>query len=171
MTLRSSIEAWNGASADDILAVYDQHHSGRGFVTQLLRLAAAPDFERGATWLLKHHLEEGHRLSVKQAADFYTVVGALTQWESQLHALQSMVYVPVPSEQTRVVETFLRRSVGSPRPFVRAWAYNGYWELARRHERYAAVASEIIHDAIDNETKASVLARLRAIVRDGALES
>ena len=122
----------------------------------------------GATWLLKRHLECGGKLSSAQVRKIYASLDQLSEWEAILHVLQCMPEMPVPKGQIGKVAQFLRDCLAHKRPFVRAWAYNGFHELAVRHEIYREEMTRLIAHAAQNEA-ASVKARLRNIVKQSPL--
>lgn len=168
MTLKSDIAEWDTKAVKDIEGVYDEHAGSRGFLNRVIRFAPDPDLQVGATWLLKRHCETVDGAVTPDLADeLYAGVGRLTRWEARLHVLQCMAYIPVPGKRARVVARFLDTCLSDENTFVRAWAYTGYAELARAHPRYREEAAALLEDALERETKASVLARVRRTLKKG----
>lgn len=126
------------------------------------------DSQQAASWLLKKHLEMGNSLS---AADCRTVIGVLSDqdhWECKLHLLQCLPYLQILEEDCSRVEKFLNTCIKSENKFVRAWAYNGFNELALRFPRYRKEVDGMLARANESEA-ASVRARIRNILKSRTL--
>ncbi len=160
------IGQWDGKSAAAIGAVYDQFGDDPAFAATLVDLCALPPLQKGATWLLKRHLEQGNALDDAQTAQLFAQLGELKHWASQLHVLQSLPYLTIPASQKAAVEAFVRAGLMQRKTFVRAWAYNGLYELAVRYPEYRAEAEEAFVQALQEES-ASVKARIRRIMKHG----
>ena len=166
MGLRADLAAWDGKSADDIEHVYDRHCGEPSFVSETLDLAAEPSLQNGATWLLKHHIDVVNSLPADDIIRFYTLLPNFTHWESRLHVLQCIPHLPIPKEHREVVEAFLRVNMTDEVKYVRAWAYGGYWDLARQFPEYRDEAERLCETAIHHEAP-SVKARLRQAMKKG----
>ena len=166
VTLRRAVCAWDGKSATAIAAVHERHRTERGFVSGLIDLLSEPDAQRGASWLLKHHLDSGKRLNSAQARKVYHALAGLAHWESCLHLLQSLQYLNVASDDRTLVEGFVRRCLGQDNKFVRAWAYDGLYRLAAQ---YADLTEEVdkIFDMAMRDEAPSVKARIRRLLAGG----
>ncbi len=166
-TLRGEIAAWDQKSSADIGAIYDRFCRDSGFAQSLIDMLDQPPLQRGATWLLKHHLEAGAALSPDMADLIYRQADRMSNWESTLHLLQSMAFLPVPAARLAQTQAFVRRNLNSDNKFVRAWAYDGFYRLARQFPALQAEASALFHAALDTETAASVLVRIRKLAEAG----
>ena len=168
MSLSVMIRTWTGPSTERLEAAYTRFGGDADFISQLIGCMDDPSMERAATWLLKHHLEQvGSSCSVQESAGLYRRAPKLAHWESRLHVLQSMRFVPVPARQARAAERFLDACLAEDNKFVRAWAYSGYYELAAVHDRYREETLAMLEDAIAHEEAASVRARVRKLLRVG----
>lgn len=171
MTLKSDIAAWDTKVVKIIEGVYERHAASRGFLKRIIGFVPEPDLQIGATWLLKRHCETVDGAVTPELADeLYAGVGRLTRWEARLHVLQCMVHIPVPSTRARAVAKYLDSCLSDENTFVRAWAYTGYAELARTNPRYQDEAIAFLEDALESETKASVLARVRRTLKQGFVD-
>ena len=131
MSLQQAVTKWDGKSAGYIADVYRGYVHVSTFVDQLVELIEAPASQRGATWLLKHHLEENVAsdralLDRSQLSRIYRLAPSLADWESRLHILQSIPQMPVAPADKDIVESFIRRSLRDKNKFVRAWAYMAF---------------------------------------------
>lgn len=161
------IRAWDGRSAAAIRGVFDRYGGEAWFLDALIGGMADEGLERGATWLLKHALEGGSELTKGQVEGVYRCAEGLGHWEAKLHVLQSMGWMPVGGRQAKRVARFVEGCLGHERPFVRAWAYSGFHCLARWQPRYREEALALLEDALEAERAASVLARVRKLVKAG----
>ena len=164
--MQQAIAGWNGKSADDIAAVYRQFSDDPSFVADIVRLSAQAHYQKGATWLLKAHIDAGHSLQAKDISRIYRALKRLVDWESKLHVLQCMAGMPIASSDRKHVELFLRQCLPDTNKFVRAWTYNGFYELARQYPQYQKEAEQFFAMAMRDEA-ASVKARVRAILKKG----
>jgi hypothetical protein len=75
--------------------------------------------------------------------------------------------LPIPKQQATKVEHFLNTCLTADHKFVRAWAYHGYHHLATSHPKYRDETTALLQDALETETAASVLARVRKLLKKG----
>lgn len=166
MSIRQKITSWDGRSRDGIAAIYDTHRTRPDFAEQLVQLLPDRAYQQGATWLLKAYVESGHQLARTQTKTIYASLPVLEHWEAKLHVLQCLRYVPVNEPEKNQVEAFLRASLTDPNKLVRAWAYNGFYELSRQYPEYRQETGQLFEMALRDEA-ASVKARIRNIMKMG----
>lgn len=166
MTLESDITAWDGKSANVIGRVYDRHVERPSFLTEVISAMSDESLQDGATWLLKHHLERESPLDAPRAKEVFQTLPKITNWGAKLHILQSLRWMPIPTRYKRKLETFLRACLQAENKFVRAWAYSGFYELAKQHPEYRLEAQQLCEQAVNSEA-ASVKARIRNILAEG----
>ncbi len=166
MRLKQEIEAWDGKSADDIQDIYNRYSQGSTFVSEIIRLAKEQPLQRGATWLLKRHLENTECLELRAIKNVYQLLPTLEHWETKLHVLQCIQYMPIPRTHKTKVETFLRECLVDNTKFVRAWAYNGFYKLAVQYPEYQEETKHLFVMAMKNEA-ASIKARIRKVMERG----
>jgi len=162
--LKEKLCQWDGKSADDIGHIYQNECQSTDFVDGIILLTADKDCQDGATWLLKKHLEQGHMLSQQQQNQLYQQLPELTQWQSRLHLLQSLQYLAIPVAHQQRLELFIRKNLGHDNKFVRAWAYDGFFQLAKQYPEYRNELMEFLNLAMADEA-ASVKARVRNILK------
>ncbi|WP_163831095.1 hypothetical protein [Spartinivicinus ruber] len=133
MDIRKELAAWDGKSKAIISIIYDTHYIEIDFADSIIELINYPDFQKGATWLLKAYLEEGHCLQKKQIKCIYGYLKKLANWESKLHILQSLPFMPIAKVECKKVEQFLRETLTDKNKFIRAWGYNGFYILAKQY--------------------------------------
>lgn len=164
-TLSKEIGSLDRKSGTALQSAYERHRNGNDFVATVLSRVSKAESQRAATWLLKKHLETGNSLT---AAECRIVISALTDqdhWESRLHLLQCLSYLDIHEDDCVRLESFLNASIRSENKFVRAWAYNGFNELALRFPRYRKAVDGMLARVSESEA-ASVRARIRNILKN-----
>lgn len=168
MSLEDELAQWDRKSKDFISKVFDRYYDRPDFLTSLAGMLDHTQLQSGATWLLKHHFDDGGGpLDAHLVTAIYRNTSALVHWDAKLHVLQCIVQMPVPEAEMRTVETFVRRCLTDDAKFVRAWAYSGFCELARRFPEFQPEATEVLNEALTSEAAGSVLARVRRELRRG----
>ncbi len=166
MSIKQKIEAWDGKSANDVVEIYEHYHGKPDFVDSIVKLIKDASTQKGATWLLKKWLESGKTIKSGDVGEVYAALQTLKDWESKLHILQSMPFMPVEKNERENVESFLRVTLTDSNKFVRAWSYNGFYELALQYPEYINEAEQFFEMALRDEA-ASVKARVRNIMKKG----
>ncbi len=168
MSLEDELGQWDRKSKDFLASLFDRHNCQPGFLAGLVGMVDDPRLQSGATWLLKHHFDQGGEpLDDKLVSAVYNKTPMLVHWDAKLHVLQCIKQMPVPDSQMRTVEAFVRHCLADDARFVRAWAYSGFCELARRFPQYQAEATHVLNEARASETAGSVLSRVRRELRRG----
>ena len=162
MTLEQEIDCCDGKSSSDIGGIYDRHKDHHGFTAKLIELSQKAEHQTAATWLLKRHLESDGKLAANEIKKLFKTLPTLESWESKLHVLQCIPFMPIGRSQKKGVEAFLRLCLSDSNKFVRAWAYNGFYELACQHSEYKEEAKLFFKMAMKDEAP-SVKARIRNI--------
>ncbi len=166
MSIKLEIEQWDGKSASDIGDVYDRHCHETSFVSDIVAFIENASLQKGATWLLKRYLENENKISENEVFDVYQKLGVIEKWESRLHILQSIPFMPIAKPDKKKVEAFLRGCLVDNNKFVRAWAYNGFYELTVQYTEYENVTKQFIERAMRDEAP-SVKSRIRNIMKKG----
>ncbi len=166
MSIKSDIESWDGKSIDDIQSIFDTHKLADSFVEELIKLVALEDCQKGATWLLKRSFESGIDITPTLYSDCFNLLGELNNWESKLHVLQCLPYMQIPKPYVGHLVDFLRELLTDQNKFVRAWAYNGMYEVSKQYPEFESETKRIFAMAMRDEA-ASVKARIRNIYKKG----
>ncbi len=164
MILKHALDSWDGKSTADLAKIYAVHCDDAGFVDALLSCCLSDSHQRGATWLLNHHLANDHPLSPQQTSTLLSGLAVLTDWQARLHVLQSLPHLHIQAGQETAVEHFLRANLADSNKFVRAWAYSGFYQLGQQYPDYADEAEGFLDMALRDEAPA-VKARIRQLRR------
>lgn len=124
--------------------------------------AAAETTSDGATWLLKAWLEAGGALEGKLISPLLAAAGGSNRWATRLHTLQMLPRLTLDASHRPLLEPWIRDSLQAEKTFVRAWALDAFWELARACPDLREEAALRVDEAEITEA-ASVQARIRAI--------
>jgi hypothetical protein len=166
MSIRDELEAYDGKHIDVLERILSRHRSTNSFVGSLVSLVADENqnLQTGATWLLKRLAENDFQFRRDHLVALFGSLSELTHWISKLHVCQMLQHVAIPDESARNVVWSLDRNLWDENRFLRAWSYNGFYELARQHKKYITRATEQL-DRGEADKAASVKARIRNIRR------
>lgn len=142
---------WDGRTVAALEDVFARYGHSTEFVPALIAYMEEPILQAGASWLLKKVAESGRAFSPTEVHAIYELLPQLEAWTTKLHILQSMPFLPITCQQKNVVEPFLRDCLCDKNKFVRAWAYNGFYELARQHAVYQDEVTVLLGKALQDE--------------------
>ncbi len=160
--LAAELSRWDGKARAPIASLYEAYRSMPGFAAALVTHAAADATSDGATWLLKTWLEAGSRLDPELVPPLLTAAASSNRWTTRLHTLQLLPRLSLDASHRELLEPWVRQSLDAENKFVRAWALDAFWELARFCPDLREEAGRRIDEAETAEA-ASVQARIRAI--------
>lgn len=161
-----ALKSWDKKSAQDITAIYKRFSDEQTFTLTLIAVLDKQDYQMAASWLLKHHFESTNIQSMDISIKIYDKVTELIDWQSRLIMLQSMPYLPIPEQSVLKVEAFVRDCLTDLNKFVRAWAYNGFYLLAKKYPSYQAEAVDFLNLGLTDEP-ASVKVRIKKCIEQG----
>ena len=168
MRLETQIRIWDGKSANAIIDIYADHAGDEDLLDRLVSLSARTELETGATWLLKHRLENSaDRLGPALTSKLIGLLPKLSGWEAKLHCLQIFPFITLPRESGDLTLRFVLACSRDDNKFIRAWAYTGLHQLALAHPDYRDQARVVLETAEKSENAASVKVRLRRALKQG----
>ncbi len=162
--LLNKLAEWNGKHTQPLIDVYEGQQDYSAFFKDLIDIYIThSEHQTAITWLFKHHYDAKQTIDQEILNVLYLTCNELTEWEARLHTLQIMPHIFIPREAYPQVETFVRKCLEDPKPFVRAWAYQGFYEITRYTPEYISELKSLCEQALQEE-KASVKARVRKII-------
>ncbi len=164
MSIEQEIISWDGKSSTDIDAIYDRHSDENSFASEIINLSKQEGLQKGTTWLLKRHLENGQTITPSEIALVFKLLPKLGHWETTLHILQCIPFLQIAKTEKMEVEAFLRKCLVDNNKFVRAWAYNGFYEISAQYPEYRNETKQFFEMAMRDEAP-SVKARIRNIMK------
>lgn len=166
MSLEQAMTNWDGKSSNDIDSIFSCHSNNDYFISEIIYFSQQEALQKAATWLLKRHLEDGRKIEGNEIARIYKLLPKLAHWEAKLHILQCISFMPIAKAEKKEVEIFLRKCLIDSNKFVRAWAYNGFYEISIQYPEYKKETKQFFEMAMRDEAP-SVKARVRNIVKKG----
>ena len=161
---KERLRSWDGIHMEHLSSIYHDYRSQDNFFDNLIDWSSESDIQAATTWLIKHHYDSGLKLNKTQTEHLIKATGELNSWEAQLHVLQILGKLEIDETRLLMVDEFVRRCLKSENKFVRAWSYQGLYELYK----YGVVDSEELkaHCEIAMETEsASIKSRVRKILK------
>jgi hypothetical protein len=162
----AALRAWDGRDVRPFQDVAEALPATADNVAALLALARRDDaaLQVGATWVLKHWLEQGCVLDRRASGRMAALLERELDWGAALHVLQALSRLDLSDARWGRLPQMLERRLDSPRPFVRAWAYNGLGLAAARNPDLRPRVEALFEQAMADEP-ASVRARIRSARR------
>lgn len=164
MSLLKTLRLCDANEVAELLGIYQRFATDRQFTTVLLQALLQKSAQKSASWLLKHHLEQGFLLSEQQETQLLELVTQVEHWEVILHLLQCFTYISLRPADLHTCFHNVRALTQHQNKLVRAWAYNGLHELARQHLVYKEQVHTIMRE-LSSDEPASVQARVRNILK------
>ncbi len=161
------ITAWDGKQVDSLKRLQQTllpECSGLSLLVDLLE--QKNELQVAVTWLLKRQLESGCQLSAKASDRLLQLGVKLENWQSILHFLQFLEWLPITENHHKALEVVLRCWINHENKFVRAWCYNAWYLLADQYPQYRHEVVLFFEMAMRDEAP-SVKARIRKIEKQG----
>ena len=170
MSLKQALYFCDANSTDEMLTIYSHFSTEKKFESDLIECLARNDLEESASWILKHHLEQGFMLASKFESMVIKAFFNMDHWEARLHILQILPLVQIAYEQTEDLWHHVEKQTRDKNKLIRAWSYNGLHAIATQHSNYKDKATHYLKKALDEESAASVLVRIKKIMSAGDYE-
>jgi len=168
-SIKNQLKNFDGKHGEIIERILSEYRASKSPISELVLLVADDEenIQIGATWLLKRLAESGAKFKPKQLIALFDQLPDLNNWVTKLHLCQMLQYVEIPGESKKKVAWFLEQNLLGSNKFVRAWAYSGFYELAKQHREYYDSALEHLERG-EAEQADSIKARLRNIKNEMA---
>lgn len=162
--LETAISQWDKKQAAYISSVYKKFGADKEFPDHLLSICVKnPALDRGTTWLLKHHLDEGGILTEALLTRLGDLLPVLNHWEARLHVLQVFSVAEIPPGIADSLYVFAKLNSLNEKNFVRAWAYQVMYKVSLIQPGYRAQLLAESRVAAEKEM-ASVRSKLKKII-------
>lgn len=166
MSLQQALMYCDASCTEELLGVYHHFNCSKRFLTELVDCLNQPQSDQAASWLLKHHLEQGYLLDEPMSRKIVLHTMRVNHWESRLHLLQILPLVQIDCELTHNLFQHLKALTAESNKLVRAWAYNGLHQVALQYPFYKPETLRLLLAASESESP-SVQARIRRIMQSG----
>ena len=162
--LSKALANWEGTHTQYLKDLYQKHVSQSNFFADLVQISLKhPTLQPGATWLIKHHFDQGRKVEQAALSPLLSNPIELKAWEAQLHLLQILPHLPLTVEFFPPLESFVRSCLSHTNKFVRAWAYQGMYELSNLVPELKPELITRCQQALEEES-ASVKVRVRKVL-------
>jgi hypothetical protein len=163
MKLLTVLRRFDGKKTEPLVELADNIVTSDN-IDELLAISEFEDarLQVAATWVLKRCQDNGISLSKQSIETLIDLLARVTYWEAQLHLLQMLSSLTIPSKKvSRLWKTSVALT-GDANNFVRAWSYNLLAEIGDQHARRQKEVLGLLETA-DQDAAASVRARIRQI--------
>ena len=155
---------WDGKHTDYLIDVYTRNAITPYFYKELILIISdQPKTQVASTWLIKHHYDQKNQLPDILITELLKSCDLLEEWGAKLHILQILPKVIITDDCLNVVDQFVRKCIKDKQKFVRAWGYQGLYEVSKSIPQYREEIKSICTEALEKES-ASVKVRLRKIL-------
>lgn len=161
--LHLSLSSWDGKHTQHLIAIYQSNLHSPLFFSEIITLYESDrSVHNAVTWLVKYHYGNNCALSQNLMSRLFMKCMEADDWQAQLHILQLMPVCVITEDVLPLLDTFVRTCIDSKNTFVRAWAYQGFFEIKKYIPEYQEEFDLLCERAMQFE-KASVKARIRNI--------
>lgn len=162
--LIDKLKLWDGIHIEYVTKLYEENMEDRDFFEDLVTVYNnEQDLQKATTWLIKHHYDNRkilpHILTEKLLSNCLTI----ENWEAKLHLLQIFPRFKLTETSTPILEKFIRNCLTDQNKFVRAWAYNGFYELTKYIPELKTEVQLICEIAMETES-ASIKSKVKKIL-------
>lgn len=153
--LIDKLKSWDGFHIEYLKNLYNTDKTNADFFGNLVTICInEQDLQKATTWLIKHHYNSGQLLPKPLTAKLLTACKNVENWEAKLHLLQLFPHFELTEKSIAVVEDFARNCLTDNNKFVRAWAYNGLYELTKYIPELKTELEFICQRAMETESAA-----------------
>lgn len=162
-SLIDRLNKWDGVHMDYLKQIYADFITEPEFFNSLIALLSEKDLQIPASWLIKHHYDQKNKLDPNEVDSLMKQTAELEQWEAQLHILQIIPKIHPEPQHLLLIDDFARRCLKSENKFVRAWSYQGLFELYKRGVVQDQELRSLCELAMETES-ASIQSKVRKIL-------
>ena len=130
-SIRKKLQAWDGQKMDYLASIYSNYAETKGLDEIIQLFSEDPGIQVATSWLLKHHIDTGGGFSPNQLEKILLHFKEISDWPGRLHILQIIPQVGLTIKQSELLEPVVGEFLYSENKFVRAAAYEAYFEIVR----------------------------------------
>jgi hypothetical protein len=162
--LKTLLQEWDGTHTEYLQAVYRSHVKDEKFFDTIIRLyLSSTQLKRITSWLIKHHYDYNNQLSQDQIIKILSHVDKLEHWESKLHILQLIPSFDLDIQNAESIEPFIKKALRSEKKFVKAAAYEAYFEIVKLKPGLQREFKSMCEEALKKES-ASIKSKVKKII-------
>jgi len=161
--LKQILLDWNG-TAEGMRQIYDQNNEKTDFLKKIIDLCGKEQgLQKPISWLIKHHYDIKQTLPVNLHTPFIKVAVNYTDWVAKLNFLQVLPQLNIDEEELQDLDDFVRACLHDENKFVRAWSYQGFYEITKHIPEFENELRQLCDLAMERES-ASIKSRVRKVL-------
>lgn len=161
--LKQTLQEWNG-TAEGMRQIYDQNSSKTDFLEKVIGICVKDkDLQKVGSWLIKNHYDLKQVLPNKLHTPFIKVGVTYTDWVAKLNFLQVLPKLDIEEKLLQDLDDFVRACLHDENKFVRAWSYQGFYEVTKHIPEFENELRQLCELALERES-ASIKSRVRKVV-------
>ncbi len=161
--LKEELEAWDGIKMEYLTSIY-RKYANRDQIDLVIQIFLNdPSLQVASSWLLKHHIDEKAAFTKSQMNKILLHLEELNEWAAQLHILQIIPHTGLTRNQAVTLEPIISKAMQSDRKFVRAAAFEAYFEVVKNIQSLQNEFHLHCEDSLEKEP-ASVKVKIRRIL-------
>lgn len=158
------LKSWDGIHVEYLTKLYNAEKSNTDFFEDLVTICISEqNLQKATTWLIKHHYDNRQALPKHLTEKLLTTCKNVGNWEAKLHLLQLFPHFELTDKSIIITEDFARNCLTDSNKFVRAWAYNGIYELTKYIPELGTELAYICQRAMETES-ASIKSKVKKIL-------
>jgi len=164
--LSEKLSKWDRKHRGYLIEIYQENQRNPKFLNTIIDIYInqnRDDLEHSTTWIIKHFLDKGGVLNKIQIDTILSNIGNLNFWESQLHILQITPKVDLTVKNAKLMESNVRAMMKSDKKFVRAAAYEAYFEIVKLIPELKNEFIALCEHALETES-ASIKSKVKRII-------
>ncbi|MBQ4820292.1 hypothetical protein [Aquimarina sp. MMG016] len=155
---------WDGKHIEYLINCYDQYADDNTFFDILIEITyGQTELQTATTWIIKHHYDGKKSLSESLADQLLSSINQLKNWGAKLHILQLLPKIHITKNTVNPVDQFVRKCLNDDNKFVRAWSYQGLYEVSKHIPEYESELRSLCKRAMQTES-ASIRSRVRKVL-------
>lgn len=156
---------WDQKHTDFLKSIYAKNVEFKDFINLIIELFLTDErLELPTSWLIKHHIDQQETLTNKDLERILSQLHILSLWGSQLHLLQIISRVQLTKSFIGSMEYEIRKKLKSRNKFVRAAAFEAYFEVVKLFPELKSEFKMICLIALESES-ASVKVKIKRILK------
>lgn len=164
-SLLKKIQEWDGKHNQLLKEIYTQNIQKTAFFKDLVEIYKKEKTARiASTWLIKHHYDQKNKLQENLIAELFSQCNLAKHWETKLHLLQILPQIKIPKECLNEVDLFVRNCFNSENKFVKAWAYEGLYQVSKSIPEYKNELKLLCDTGMENAS-ASIKVKIRRVLK------
>ena len=156
---------WDGKQTNYLKELYLEDAENEAFFEHLVKLTIQEEqVQIATTWLIKHHYDNKNNLPLDLIKQLLDNCDVLAHWAAQLHILQIFPKLSLATGNLFTIENFIRNGLKSEIKFVRAAAYEAFFEMTKQLPDLQEELKALCEQAMKTES-AAIQSKVRKVLK------